>query len=72
MTERLNWRHPDYLKKATECDVCKRPWSPEHHLRWFGGTSSVICSRVECGKTMQAWYEDTVRHVEEQLADDAE
>ncbi len=70
MTERLNWRHPDYLKKATNCDVCKQTWSDEHHLHWYGGTSSVICTRIKCEETMGRWYADTVRHTEEQFAED--
>jgi hypothetical protein len=70
MPERLNWRHPDYLRTATKCDVCKRAWSDEFRLNWVGHTSSVVCTRADCEKTMNGWLEDTWRHVEEQFAAD--
>lgn len=68
MTERVNWRHPDYLRKATQCDVCKAPWSDKYPLRWVYGSSSVVCNRAACAETMQGWWEDTERHVAAQLA----
>jgi hypothetical protein len=70
MPERLNWRHPDYLKTSTKCDVCKKSWSEEFKLHWVGHTSSVVCTRDECEATMDGWFEDTRRHVEEQFAED--
>jgi hypothetical protein len=69
MTEatRLNWRHPDYLRTATKCDVCKQGWGDQHPLSWWGGSSSVVCSRGECVEVMQRWWDETCRSVDEKL-----
>jgi hypothetical protein len=69
---KLNWRHPDFLKTSTECDVCKQGWSDRHPLRWWGRTSSVICSRKQCVEVMQGWWEETCRSVDERLSRERE
>ncbi|MBY3157277.1 hypothetical protein HFO56_33675 [Rhizobium laguerreae] len=63
---KITWRHPDYLRKETACDVCKQGWRDDHPLRWWGRSSSVVCSRKECVEVMQGWWDETCRRVDEE------
>ncbi|QIG71201.1 hypothetical protein EVB94_094 [Rhizobium phage RHph_TM40] len=65
----ITWRDPEYLKFYTPCDVCKKYGDEGSPIHWVGGSSCTVCSRPECEEIAKGWYEDTARHVEEQLAE---